>query len=438
MMNARFAALQTLERCRRDGAWSGRVLDRLSGSGELDRNEAALAANLSIGVLQNSAFLDYYIDLARGSGKIEPKLRDILRLGAYQLFFLDKIPAHAAVNETVSLCHACGLGRASGLVNALLRKLSAWRGCLPEIPGKGTAAYLSTRYTQELWLTERLIAQTDYAFCEAFFRACNESSMIDLQINTLKTSAEDFAQMLGKADKSFCSAPFPRNCFSVPGGRISEMPGFDDGLFYVQDRAAAMAVEIARPVAGMKVLDACAAPGGKSFAAAIRMDNRGEILSCDIHDKKLGLISEGAERLGITCLSALAQNARLFRDEWLGAFDLVIADVPCSGFGVMRKKPEIRHKAADEVKQLPSIQRAVLENVSRYVKPGGTLLYSTCTVLREENQEIVRAFLDGHPEFVPVDFSVDSRSSDMGCYTFWPHIDGTDGFFAAKLKRTER
>ncbi len=437
MSSARETALRVLERCRRDGAWSARVLDRLLQEGDLDEREAALAAQLSLGTLQNQRYLDHYIDLYCRAGKLEPKLRDLLRLGAYQLLFLDKIPAHAAVDESVALCRRLGLSRAAGLVNAILRRLSENRGSLPEIPGKGTADYLAIRYSQANWLAEELVRQRGYEFTEAFFSACQQPSRTDIQLNTLKTTRDDYLSMLARTGTEAELPPFPDHCLALRGGKISMLPGYEEGLFFVQDRAAAMAVEIARPRPGMKVLDACAAPGGKSFAAAIRMENRGKLISCDLHEKKLPLIRSGAERLGLSIIEVMAQNASVRNPGFVGAFDLVIADLPCSGFGVMRKKPEIRTKSQEETQRLPAVQHAILDNLSAYVAPGGTLLYATCTVLRQENEEQIERFLREHPDFSPSDFTVDGRASQGGFYTFWPQIDGTDGFFTARLIRRQ-
>lgn len=435
MLTAREAALSVLERCRRDGAWSGLVLDRLIKSGDLNAKDASLAVRLSLGVIQNNRFLDYYIDYYCHSPKLEPKLRDLLRLGAYQILFLDKIPVHAAVDESVSLCRAMGMARASGLVNAVLRRLSEHRNDLPEIPGAGTASYLALRYSQSDWLAAELIAQRGYDFTEDFFKACQRPTDIDLQINPLKTDLNSCLAALKESGYSAEIPPYPSNCLSLPGVRPDSLPGYDEGYFYIQDRAAAMAIEIAGIQPGMSVLDACAAPGGKSFAAAIRMQNRGEILSCDLHEKKLRLIESGAERLGIRCIRTMPQDASLEREEWREAFDLVIADMPCSGFGVMRKKPEIRFRSGEEAGKLPAIQTGILENLSGCVKPGGTLLYCTCTVLRQENEDIIRSFLHRHKEYEPIDYEIGGNRSTDGCYTFWPHIDGTDGFFVAKLIR---
>ena len=435
MSTAREAALSVLERCRRDGAWSGQVLDRLLQSGSLAPKDAALAVQLSLGVIQNTRFLDYYIDFYCHDGRLEPKLRDLLRLGAYQILLLDKIPSHAAVDESVSLCRKAGMSRASGLVNAVLRRLSEHRDELPEIPGEGSAPYLATRFSQSDWLAEEMIEQHGYGFTEAFFRACQQPSGIDLQINTMRTDTESYLSMLDEGGKKAELCSFPANYIHLRGGNPADLPGYDDGFFYVQDRAAAMVIEIAGVRPGMKLLDACAAPGGKSFAAAIRMQNRGEIVSCDLHEKKLRLIDSGAKRLGISCIRTMAADASQAREDWKNSFDMVIADVPCSGFGVMRKKPEIRARGREEAARLPEIQARILDNLSGYVAPGGTLLYSTCTVLRRENEDVVEAFLRTHEAFHPANFSVGEKRSEKGCYTFWPHIDGTDGFFVSKLIR---
>lgn len=435
-MTGREAALTVLERCRREEAWAGAVLDGLISDGKLSAREASLASQLSLGVLQNDCLLDFYIR-SYYSGKLQPKLADILKIGAYQILFMDKIPDRAAVNEGVALSKKTGLAHASGLVNAVLRRFSENKDQLPSIPGEGTAAYLCIRFSHPLWLVQRLIDQRGYDFTEAFLPCNNKKSPLELQINTLRCEKADYLRALSRAEIPFETPAFPENCVSLPGGRVSELPGYEEGLFYVQDRAAAMAVEIALPLPGMQVLDTCAAPGGKSFAAAIRMKNKGLILSRDIHAKKLRRIESGAERLGLTCIKTGAGDARCDEPALHGAFDLVMTDVPCSGIGVIRKRPEIRNKPEAEIARLPEIQKEILSTASAYVKPGGTLLYSTCTVLREENEGVVEAFLSMHPKYKLQSFSVGGKDTCSGMYTFWPQIDGTDGFFAAKIKRIE-
>ena len=430
---ARDAALEAIMRCRRDNAWSGASVDNVINKYGLDRRDASLAAKLCLGVLQNSSLCDYYIDYY-SKAKLEPKLRDILRMGVYQLLFLDRIPARAAVDESVKLCKRQGLSKASGLANAVLRKISDNLGNLPEIPGKGTAEFLSVKYSHPVWIAEYIIKAKGYDFAEAFLAANNSEPGLDIQINRLKCSTEEYANMLNEKGIEY-QLELPEGCFSLKGGSAMELPGFSDGLFYVQDKAARLAIAIAEAKPGMRVLDCCSSPGGKSFAAAIAMNNEGSILSCDIHEKKLKLVRSGAERLGIDIISTEAMDARSFDTKLENAFELVVADVPCSGIGVIAKKPEIRNKSWDEIKSLPEIQRAILDNVSRYVAPGGTLLYSTCTVIKEENEDVVKAFLDNNDGFSLVPFELCGINSENGMYTFWPNVDGGDGFFAAKLKR---
>lgn len=435
-ISGREAALAALERCRREGAWSGEVIDRVIKQYSLSGREAALASRLCLGVLQNSTFCDYYIDFYRkGGGKLEPKLRDILRLGVYQLLFLDKIPESAAVNESVSISKMAGYGRASGLVNAVLRRVAENKNSLPEIPGKGGAEYLSIKYSHPQWMCERIIREKGYDFAETFFRENNNPSPLNIQVNRLKVSVPDYEKMLLDAGIEFKSLSYPHGCLELKGGRVTALPGFEEGLFYVQDRAARTAAEIAGVKAGMKVLDACAAPGGKSFAAAISMENAGQIISCDLHEKKLGLISQSAERLGISIIKTEVGDGRKFNPQFKDSFDLIIADVPCSGLGVIRKKPEIRQKSAEEIEGLPVIQRDILNNISKYLKPGGILLYSTCTVLKCENDDIVQSFLRDNSNFEAVDFKAGDVVSVDGMYTFWPNTDKCDGFFAAKMRR---
>ena len=435
--SAREVALEALERFRKDRAWSGPLIDNLNRKYALDKREAALAARLFLGVLQNSSFCDYYIGVycSRKIDSLQPKLLNILRLGAYQLLFLDKIPPSAAVNESVSLCRSTGFSRASGLVNAVLRRLAENRDHLPEIPGKGTATYLSTRYSHPEWLVNRLLEEQEYSFVEDFLAANNEPCGVCIHVNTLKITAAEFRHALVRTGVAFDDLPNLPDSFVIHGGSVTELPGYAEGLFYVQDAAAHIAVLAAAPERGMRVLDACAAPGGKTLAAAISMGDQGSIRSCDIHAKKLSLVQDNAKRMGISCVETEARDAREDRAEYRQAYDLVIADVPCSGLGVIRKRPEIRYKSEKEIAGLPEIQLAILNNLTGFVKPGGVLLYSTCTILHAENYLLIERFLADHMDFVPEDFEVGALHSTKGTYAFWPQIDGTDGFFAAKLRK---
>lgn len=435
MDKAREAAVFALERTRRDGAWSSALSDAMKTKYDLDSRSLSLAVSISLGVLQNTALLDYYIDLnSKSASKIEPKVRDIMRSGAYQLIFMDKIPASAAVNESVSLCKKLGYSRASGFCNAVLRKIASSADKLPEPPGKGTAQYLSVKYSHPQQLAQYIVDRRGYDAAEAFLAADNTIPDTCLQVNTLKITPDELMARL-LAESIPCSMhPWLPNCI-VTAGSVSSMPGFDEGLFYVQDPAAKCAVLAAALEPGMYVLDSCAAPGGKSFAAAIAMRNEGSIDSCDLHDKKIRLISEGAQRLGLSCINAFSHDAR---EQFYRQYDAIIADVPCSGYGVIRKKPEIRYKPLEDSASMPAIQAAILENLSQYVKPGGVIVYSTCTVLERENEDVVKAFLRAHAEFSAEGFTLpNGETAADGYITFWPDIHGTDGFFVSKLRRNK-
>lgn len=435
MDKAREAAVFALERTRRDGAWSSALSDAMKTKYDLDSRSLSLAVSISLGVLQSTALLDYYIDLnSKSASKIEPKVRDIMRSGAYQLIFMDKIPASAAVNESVSLCKKLGYSRASGFCNAVLRKIASSADKLPEPPGKGTAQYLSVKYSHPRQLAQYIVDRRGYDAAEAFLEADNTIPDTCLQVNTLKITPDELMARL-LAESIPCSMhPWLPNCI-VTAGSVSSMPGFDEGLFYVQDPAAKCAVLAAALEPGMYVLDSCAAPGGKSFAAAIAMRNDGSIDSCDLHDKKIRLISEGAQRLGLSCINAFSHDAR---EPFYRQYDAIIADVPCSGYGVIRKKPEIRYKPLEDSASMPAIQAAILENLSQYVKPGGVIVYSTCTVLERENEDVVKAFLRAHAEFSAEGFTLpNGETAADGYITFWPDIHGTDGFFVSKLRRNK-
>ncbi len=435
MDKAREAAVFALERLRRDGAWSSALGDTMKTKYALDARSLALAVSISLGVTQNEALLDYYIDLySRSSSKIEPKVRDIMRSGAYQLLFMDKIPASAAVNESVVLCKKLGYARASGFCNAVLRKLSAGKEALPEIPDRGTAQYLSIKYSHPLWLVQYMISLRGYEAAEAFFAANNTVPDTCLQVNTLKIQTHDLLERLRASGVQCSPHPWLPDCITA-SGNVSVMEGFAEGMFYVQDPAAKCAVLTAGFRQGMQLLDACAAPGGKSFAAAIAMKNEGSIDSCDLHEKKIRLIMDGAQRLGISIINAFPHDARAGQAK---LYDAVIADVPCSGLGVIRKKPEIRRKTQSDCAAMPPVQSAILESLSQCLKPDGVMIYSTCTVLREENEDVVNTFLSSHPEFSAERFTLpNGESAENGCFTFWPDIHGTDGFFVCKLRRNK-
>lgn len=431
-MTARSAALLALERCRRDRAWSNEVLSAITEAAHLDRRDAALAQHLAIGVLRNVTLCDFYIDAFSSvkTARMEPKLLDILRISVYTLLFLDRIPQRAAVHEAVELCKRCGLSRAAGLANAVLRRIAENRDALPEPPGKGTAEYLSVLYSHPKWIVDAFLWRLGYDETERLLRLDNSPAEVAVQVNTLKTTTETLTEA-GAQPHSW----LPDCAILPPGGE--GLSFVRQGLAYVQDPAAKLAVLAADPKPGMSVLDACAAPGGKSFAAGIQMRGQGSILSCDLHEKKLGRVRAGAALLGLDLIQTRAMDARKAGNALQTVFDLVLADVPCSGLGVIRKKPDIRFKTEADIRNLPEIQSDILFSLADCVKPGGVLMYSTCTLLPEENEAVCESFLRENKAFSAEAFTLPGpiAKAEHGMLTLWPHIHETDGFFLCKMRK---
>jgi len=433
-MGARTTALAALIACRKQGAWADGILKEYIARDRLDRRDAALASRLCYGVLQNRMLLDYYIEqfLTGSIKKLQPVVLDILRLGMYQLFFLDKVPVSAAVNEAVEQGKKYANRSASGLINGVLRHAAREREFV-KIPDD-----LSIRYSHPKELVDLLRQSVGDERIEALLESHNGVSPAIIQVNTLVSSDEEVLSVLREHGASVEKHPWLAHAFQISGyGNLENLDLFRNGGFYVQDPAARLAVHAAALKPGMTVLDCCSAPGGKSFAAALAMGNQGRIISCDIHPHKIQLLEKGAERLCISIMEPMLQDASEYVAEWASSMDTVIADVPCSGLGVIRKKPDIRYKNLKDLERLPEIQTRILNNVSRYVRPGGVLLYSTCTILKRENEEVVSRFLNDHPDFHMESFALPTGLSEQteGMITLLPSVHNTDGFFICKLRR---
>lgn len=434
-MSARVTALSALIACRKQGAWADGVLKEYIARDRLDRRDAALASRLCYGVLQNRLLLDYHIQkLLTGSiNKLQPVVLDILRLGLYQILLMDKIPVSAAVNEAVEQGKRYANRSAAGLINGVLRRAVREKEQL--LPPKD----LTIRYSHPQPLVDLLTDSVGQDKIEALLASHNEAAQTTIQVNTLVT--DDNAVLCALRETGAESTPHPwlPHAYYISGfGNLEQISLFRDGGFFVQDPAARLAVEAADLRPGMQILDGCSAPGGKSFAAALAMENNGHIYSCDIHPHKIELLKKGADRLHISIMEPTLQDASKPVEAWCNAMDAVIADVPCSGFGVIRKKPDIRYKDLGELAKLPDVQKRILGQLCQYVKPGGVLLYSTCTILKRENEEVVNWFLESHPEFsleaFPLPEGLPGETSGM--LTLLPSVHGTDGFFICKLRRT--
>lgn len=437
-MGARETALNALIACRKQKAWSNGVLKEYISRDRLDRREAALATRLCYGVLQKRIKLDFYLkQLLTGKLKdLHPAVRDILHLGLYQIFEMDKIPESAAVNESVTLAKKyCRQNRgASGLINAVLRNAVRSRDTLKQPQS------LEERYSHPQKLIDLLTRSVGEDRLEPMLAANNAVPATVVQVNTLRTTTEALTGELEREGVSAQPHSWMPDCLVLSNlGNLEQLRPFKEGLFYVQDAASRLAVLCAQLPKGHRVelLDCCAAPGGKSFAAAIAMGGHGKIRSCDIHSHKTVLIQNGAERLGLNNISAQVQDATQNRSQWNGKMDFVLADVPCSGYGIIRKKPDIRYKDPAGMEKLPALQLEILRNQARYVKPGGLLIYSTCTVLRRENEDVVEAFLSENSDFStePLPLPDGLPRNTSGMLTLLPGEYDTDGFFICRLRR---
>ena len=430
----RALALSLLLRCEGDDLYSNLILDTAIRRGNLSDADRGLLTALVYGVLEKKLTLDYLIDHLsdRPARDIDTDARVLLRMGLYQLRFMDRIPAHAALNETVSLAPK----RSRGFVNAVLRRYTregddiAW-------PDRQAAPldYLSVTYSFPVPLCERFVGIFGMDRAERVLAAIDRTPPLTLRVNTCRTSVDELSARLLAAGATVSPALHAPHALRLECGNPTALPGFDTGDFFVQDEASQVCVEAVDAHEGMTVLDICACPGSKSFGMALNMKSTGSLTAFDLHKNKLSLIEKGASRLGLTNITTVARDGREFDPALEGIADRVLCDVPCSGFGVLAKKPEIRYKDLSALAPLPDIQLAIVENACRYVKPGGVLVYSTCTLFPEENEDNVARFLSRHPEFTPTDFTVGDLTSTNGALTLTPDEHGTDGFFVAKFTK---
>ncbi len=439
-MGARETALNVLIACRKEGGWSNGVLKDYTARDRLDRREAALAARLSYGVLQNRMKLDFYLkQLLTGNLKsLHPAVRDILHLGLYQLFQMDKIPQSAAVNESVELAkkYCRNQKNAAPLVNGVLRNAVRSKATLkqPNTPEE--------KYSHPKKLVSLLRSYVGQDRLEGMLKANNAIPPMVVQVNILKITKDDLISRLEAEGVTAQSHGWMRDCLILSGtGNIELLNSFQEGLFYVQDAAAKLSVLCAQLPndRDIQVLDCCAAPGGKTFAAAISMGGRGKMFSCDIHSHKTLLIENGAKRLGLANVQVFCQDASEEVAAWIDKMDAVIADVPCSGYGIIRKKPDIRYKDPDTMQDLPQLQLAILCNQANYVKKGGVLIYSTCTLVRKENEGVVEKFLKTRPDFTlePLPLPTAFPKNESGMLALVPGEYDTDGFFICRLRRND-
>ncbi len=434
MINTRKVAFEALMKIEKDSAFSNLTLDSFLTKTELDARDKSFVSALFYGVIERKLTLDYNLSLYldKPLKKLKPEVLVLLRLGAYQILFMDKVPSSAAVNESVKLSKkTCSF--ASGLINAVLRKVDKNGLCLPD--KNNLAEFLSVKFSCEKWICEKWIKEYGEDDTVNILEACNGSPDIFIRVNTTKTNPDILIESL-KAEGVFAEKTYIDNALKIVlGGKdIEKLKAYSDGYFHVQDLASQICIKALDAKAGERVFDLCSAPGGKAYTTAEYMENSGSVLCFDKYQKRVDLIEKGALRLNLGIIEGEVSDALVFRED-LGLADRVLCDVPCSGLGIIRRKPEIKYKSEDELKDLPEIQYSILTNGAKYVKKGGRLIYSTCALSKAENENVCQKFLDENESFKVIRPIPEICNNDF--ITLMPHKFDSDGFFIACFERKE-
>ncbi len=419
-MNPRHIAAIALMKVSEDGAYSNLVLNSLLKESGLEGSDKALCTAIFYGTLDHLVTVDFYLKklIKTPLKKLKPYTLAVLRTAVCQIKYMSKIPDSAAVNEAVKLIKGTKEGFNASFVNGVLRSLL--RTDIP-LPSGNSIYDISVGFSCPQWIVSILLRDYGVDFTKSFLENALLPPPIFARINTLKITADELIILLEKAGVN--AEKLTENTLSLGlSGSVEELEAYKEGFFFLQDLSCQMAIEALDIKENSSVLDMCAAPGGKSFNAALRA-KKGRVVSCDLYEQRAGLIEKGAVRLGFSNLKAIVADATIFDNE-LGLFDRIICDVPCSGLGVIRRKPDIKYKPQTTFEELISIQRNILSNAANYLKKGGKLLYSTCTLNKSENRENVDDFLTSHPEY-----------SLMFEKTFSPDENNSDGFYAAILEK---
>lgn len=434
--SARQIAFEILLKIEKDKAYSNLAIDSAVKAYCNDSTDCAFISYLVYGVVERKITLDYVVSkyLDKPINKLKKDVLICLRLGAYQILFSQKVPQSAAVNESVKLAKNNNCQYASGMINAVLRKIS-----IDDLIVDQTLVVeekISIEYSVPTELVKFFIYHYGEETTKAFFQSDLEPKKIYIKVNTTKTTTEELSEILDSEGVENEATFLPDSLQIHLNGAVYELQSYKDGLFHVEDLSSQLCVEALSAFEGCTAIDVCAAPGGKSFSIAECMKNQGVLYSCDLYEQRVGLITDGAERLGLTCIKTCVNDASVFNDK-LPKADVVLCDVPCSGLGIIGKKPEIKYKKLDDIKELIPIQKQILQTSSQYVKKGGRLVYSTCSVNPNENRKICDAFLKNNPDFSSVKVLPNvKRTIDEGDYlTLMMHTNNCDGFFIALFER---
>lgn len=439
-MNAREIAYKVLLDIEKNNNYSNMAINKYFKDVKLSNQDRGLATEIIYGVIENKYYIDYMIDKLSKvkTNKMEIYVKTLLRMGVYQIMFLNSISDYAAVNETVNLAKKKN-SKVSGFINGILRNVIRQKEEIGKVKTKDDIEYLAIKYSYDKWMIKNWIAHFGKEFTEELVEANNERPNIYLRTNTLKITRGELIEKLAEQNIKAEKVNVVEEAIKVEHLKdIENNKLYKEGLFTVQDISSMLVGKVMNPKENSLILDVCSAPGGKTTHMATLMNNTGQVVSRDIYDHKLKLIKASANRLGLTNIDAQEFDGMKLDRESIAKFDYVLADVPCSGLGIIRRKPEIKYKEKEEFRELPPIQKKILENAAKYVKVGGTLIYSTCTIQDNENINVVNEFLQKHKNFelAPIkEVNVDLDNQEKGYMKIYPNVHDMDGFFISKLIR---
>ena len=439
-MNAREIAYKVLLDVEKNKNYSNMSINKHFKDVRLSNQDRGLATEIIYGVIENKYYIDYMIDKLSKvkTNKMEIYVKTLLRMGIYQIMFLNSISDYAAVNETVNLAKKKN-SKISGFINGILRNVIRQKETIGDIKTKDDVDYLSIKYSYDKWMIRNWMIHFGKEFTEELLEANNERPSIYLRTNTLKITRDELIKKLEEQNIKASKVNVVDEAIKVEHLKdIENNILYKEGLFTVQDISSMLVGKVMNPKENSLVLDVCSAPGGKSTHLATLMKNTGQVVSRDIYDHKLKLINASCKRLGLKNVDVQEYDGMKLDNDSIGKFDYVLADVPCSGLGIIRRKPEIKYKEKEEFRDLPPIQKKILENASKYVKVGGTLIYSTCTIQDSENIDVIKEFLEKNKNFelVPIEeVRVDLDNQEKGFMKIYPNVHDMDGFFISKLIR---
>ena len=439
-MKAREIAYKVLLDIEKNKNYSNMAINKHFKDVKMSNQDRGLATEIIYGVIENKYYIDYMIDKLSKvkTNKMEIYVKTLLRMGIYQIMFLNSISDYAAVNETVNLAKKKN-SKVSGFINGILRNVIRQKEEIGKVKTKDDVDYLAIKYSYDKWMIRNWMIHFGKEFTEELLEANNERPNIYLRTNTLKITRDELIKKLEKQNIKAEKVNVVEEAIKVEHLKdIENNSLYKEGLFTVQDVSSMLVGKVMNPKENSLVLDVCSAPGGKTTHMATLMNNTGQVVSRDIYDHKLKLIKAASKRLGLTNVDVEEFDGMKLDRESIGKFDYVLADLPCSGLGIIRRKPEIKYKEKEEFRQLPPIQKKILENASKYVKVGGTLIYSTCTIQDSENIDVVNEFLQKNKNFelVPIkEVNVDLENQEKGYMKIYPNVHNMDGFFISKLIR---